>query len=98
MACGKAVVLSDIPVFREFFTDGEDCLLCSSFSEYRDALTRLAADPGLRERLGENARETAAEHSLDRVREVLLDAYRTVSGDEPTGEEEGDGSTRVATD
>jgi glycosyltransferase involved in cell wall biosynthesis len=79
MACSKAVVLSDIPVFREFFVDGEDCLLCSSFAEYRDALDRLAADPDLRERLGENARETAAEHSLDRVREGLLDAYRAVS-------------------
>jgi glycosyltransferase involved in cell wall biosynthesis len=79
MACGKAVVLSDIPVFREFFTDGEDCLRCSSFAEYREALDRLAADPDLRERLGENARETAAEHSLDRVREGLLDAYREVS-------------------
>jgi glycosyltransferase involved in cell wall biosynthesis len=79
MACGKAVVLSDIPVFREFFTDGEDCLLCSSFDEYRDALTRLAMDPDLRDRLGANARETAAEHSLSRVREGLLDAYRSVS-------------------
>ena len=96
MACEKAVVLSDIPVFREFFTDGEDCLLCSSFADYRDALTRLATDPDLRERLGENARETAADHSLDRVREGLLDAYRTVS-DAPVGED-GRGSTRVATD
>ncbi|MFC6938642.1 glycosyltransferase family 4 protein [Salinirubellus sp. GCM10025818] len=98
MACGKAVVLSDIPVFREFFTDGEDCLLCSSFSEYRDALTRLAMDPGLRERLGENARETAAEHSLDRVREGLLGAYRTVFEGGSTGGGERDGGTRVATD
>jgi glycosyltransferase involved in cell wall biosynthesis len=80
MACGKAVVLSDIPVFREYFTDGEDCLRCSSFAEYRAALDRLAADPGLRERLGENARETAAEHSLGRVRDGLLAAYRDVSG------------------
>ena len=92
MACGKAVVLSDIPVFREYFTDGEDCILCSSFAEYRDALDRLAADPGLRERLGENARGTAAEHSLDRVREGLLDAYRTVS------DVDADGTARVATD
>ncbi len=78
MACGKAVVLSDIPVFREFYTDGEDCLLCSSFGEYVDALDRLAANPGLRERLGENAEETAAEHSLDRVARELDDAYRSV--------------------
>jgi len=27
MACGKAVVLSDIPVFREFYEDGHDCLI-----------------------------------------------------------------------
>jgi glycosyltransferase involved in cell wall biosynthesis len=82
MSCGKAVVLSDIPVFREFYTDGEDCLMCSTREEYREALARLAADPSLRERLGENARETAAEHSLDRVRERLVAAYEDVlSGD-----------------
>jgi glycosyltransferase involved in cell wall biosynthesis len=77
MACGKPVVLRDIPVFREFFTDGEDCLLCSSFGEFREALDRLVAEPDTRRRLGENARETAREHSLDRVAEGLVDAYRT---------------------
>lgn len=77
MACGKAVILSDIPVFREFYTDGEDCLLCETTAEYREALERLAADPDLRERLGENARETAREHSLDRVADELQEAYRT---------------------
>jgi len=40
-----------------------------------DALNRLADDPELRERLGENARETAAEHSLERVGEELVDTY-----------------------
>jgi glycosyltransferase involved in cell wall biosynthesis len=83
MSCGKAVVLSDLPVFREFYTDGEDCLMCSTRAEYREALERLAADPGLRTRLGENARETAAEHSLDRVRERLLEAYEDVRGPGP---------------
>jgi glycosyltransferase involved in cell wall biosynthesis len=78
MACGKAVVLSDLPVFREFYTDGEDCLLCATHEEYREALERLAADPDLRAELGANARETAAEHSLDRVRERLLEAYTDV--------------------
>ncbi|MDY6817935.1 MAG: glycosyltransferase [Halobacteriales archaeon] len=76
MACGKAVVLSDIPVFEEYYEDGHDCLICSSEPEYREALDRLADDPGLREQLGENARETAANHSLDRVGERLLEAYR----------------------
>jgi glycosyltransferase involved in cell wall biosynthesis len=66
MACGKAVVLSDIPVFREYYEDGHDCLICSDEAEFREALERLEANPELRERLGENAMETAREHSIDR--------------------------------
>jgi glycosyltransferase involved in cell wall biosynthesis len=65
-------------VFREFYTDGEDCLICSDRAEFREALDRLAADPDLRERLGENAKETAREHSLERVGEGLKAAYEDV--------------------
>ncbi|UIO99142.1 glycosyltransferase family 4 protein [Halobaculum sp. CBA1158] len=75
MACGKPCVLRDIPVFREYFEHGHDCLLCDSREEFVGALNRLADDPDLRERLGENARETAAEHSLDRVGEELVAIY-----------------------
>ena len=75
MACGKAVVLRDLPVFREYFTDGEDCLMCSDFEAFRDAIDRLAGDPELRERLGAAGRETAAEHSLERVGERLVEVY-----------------------
>ena len=79
MACGKAVVLRDIPVFQEYYEDGHDCLLCDSREEFREALGRLDADPDLRARLGENARETAAEHSLDRVAAELRAAYDEVT-------------------
>ncbi|WP_254278930.1 glycosyltransferase family 4 protein [Haloarcula marina] len=75
MACGKAVVLSDIPVFREYYEDGHDCLICSDESEFREALERLESNPGLRERLGENAKETARKHGLDRVGERLVETY-----------------------
>jgi glycosyltransferase involved in cell wall biosynthesis len=78
MACGKAVVLRDIPVFEEFYTHGHDCLKCETDAEFREAVERLADDEGLRTRLGENARETAAEHSLDRVGNALADTYREV--------------------
>ena len=78
MACGKACVLRDIPVFEEFYTDGEDCLKCDTHGEFRAALRRLNEDPALRRRLGENARETAREHSLDRVGERLVEAYTDV--------------------
>jgi len=78
MACGKAVVLSDIPVFREYYEDGYDCLICSDEAEFRGALERLEADPDLRERLGENARETAREHGLDRVGNRLVEVYEAL--------------------
>jgi glycosyltransferase involved in cell wall biosynthesis len=81
MACGKPVVLRDIPVFREQFEDGHDCLLCSDQREFRDALDRLAADPDLRERLGANARETAAAHALPEMGERLADIYRDLASD-----------------
>ena len=75
MACGAAVVLRDLPVFREFYTDGEDCLLCEGFAAFEAALDRLAADPELRRRLGENAKRTARSHDLNRVRRELAAAY-----------------------
>lgn len=78
MACGKPVVLRRLPVFEEFYTHGEDCLLCETVEEFRDALRRLKADPDLRERLGENARETAAEHDIERVASELASTYETV--------------------
>jgi glycosyltransferase involved in cell wall biosynthesis len=79
MACGKAVVLSDIPVFREYYTDGHDCIMCETRAEFREALERLAAEPALRRELGEHARETAAEHGLDRVGERLAATYRRLA-------------------
>jgi 1,2-diacylglycerol-3-alpha-glucose alpha-1,2-glucosyltransferase len=81
MACGKPVVLRDIPVFEEFYTDGHDCLKCSTRAEFREALHSLAADPDLRARLGRNAEKTAADHSLDRVGERLRETYAEVTSD-----------------
>jgi len=102
MACGKPVVLRDIPVFREFYADGEDCLLCSTRAEFREAVERLADDPAERERLGANARETAREHGLDRVGEELRDAYaearRRASGDSDSGDSDSGIDAGVATD
>ncbi|PSP82969.1 glycosyl transferase family 1 [Halobacteriales archaeon QS_1_68_17] len=79
MACGKAVVLRDIPVFEEFYTHGEDCLKCETEAEFAAAVDRLADDPDLRARLGERARETAREHGLDRVGRRLVAAYEEVA-------------------
>ncbi|GAA0198504.1 glycosyltransferase [Halobacterium noricense] len=79
MACGKAVVLRDIPVFREFYTHGEDCLLCETEAEFQRALELLDRNPELREKLGENARKTAEEHSLERLGDKLTKTYRELA-------------------
>lgn len=81
MACRKAVVLRDIPVFEEFYTHGEDCLKCETRAEFREALAELAANPKRRERLGENARQTAERHALGRVGEELRGIYHDLVDD-----------------
>ncbi|MFW5956507.1 MAG: glycosyltransferase family 4 protein [Halorhabdus sp.] len=84
MAAQKAVVVRDIPVFREYFTDGEDCLMADTDVAFRAAVERLAEDPALRSKLGQNARETAEQHSLDRVGEGLVDIYEgLIDGTDP---------------
>lgn len=84
MACGKAVVLRDIPVFNEFYTHGEDCLKCETRAEFRDALSELKTDPDLRARLGQNATETAADHGLERVGTRLANIYTELTDDSTT--------------
>lgn len=100
MACGKPCVLRDIPVFEEFFTDGEDCLKCETTEEFVAAVERLADDPALQARLGEAAKETAAEHSLDRVGERLVETYERLLGeqidDESAAGGEDDGASEDA--
>ncbi len=78
MACGKPVVLRDLPVFREFYTDGDDCRCCGTEAEFRTTLRALATDPARRQCLGEQARNTAAEHSLERVGNRLHELYTGV--------------------
>ncbi|KPN31683.1 hypothetical protein SY89_02432 [Halolamina pelagica] len=78
-------MLRDIPVFEEFFTHGEDCLKCETREEFVDALRRLEANPDLRERLGENAKQTAADHSLDRVGDRLVKQYERLLGENHSG-------------
>jgi glycosyltransferase involved in cell wall biosynthesis len=79
MACGKPVVVSSAGGAAELFTDGVDAVGVppSDAAALADAVTRLAADAGLRRRLGHAARRTA-ERRFDRGRlgPELLAAYR----------------------
>jgi glycosyltransferase involved in cell wall biosynthesis len=58
LALGKTIAASDLPVFRELLTDGENALLTTPLDTdaLGDALVRLLEDPALRERLAERVR------------------------------------------
>ncbi len=64
MASGRAVVSSDLPAFADVVTDGEHALLVSpgDAEALAHAILRLKADPALRSRLGEAARERVFAH------------------------------------
>jgi glycosyltransferase involved in cell wall biosynthesis len=64
MAAGTAIVASDLPAIRTVLRDEETALRCppADADAWAAALTRLEADPGLRERLGANARADLDRH------------------------------------
>ena len=63
MGCGKPVVVAAAGGAAELFTPGHDGLghVPGDATGLAGAIARLAADPGLRARLGANARRTAVE-------------------------------------
>lgn len=60
-ACGRPMVATDVPGCREVCIDGETGLRvpARTVEPLAAALERLTLDPGLRQRLGENARQRA---------------------------------------
>src|SRR3546814_18364330 len=57
MACGAAVIGTDVPGIREVIEDGRTGLLCApTAAALRDAIERLLSDEPLRRRLGGHAR------------------------------------------
>ncbi len=65
MATGRPVVASPVGINRELVVDGETGFLAETPADWHRALARLAADPGLRARLGAAGRRLVeARYSL----------------------------------
>ncbi|MBP7566570.1 MAG: glycosyltransferase family 4 protein [Burkholderiaceae bacterium] len=75
MASGLPVVVSRQGGFADGIDDGESGLLFDTQEEAWDALTSLRADPGLRLRMGERARQKAQRLHGDEAVQALLDFY-----------------------
>ncbi|TAK13055.1 MAG: glycosyltransferase family 1 protein [Anaerolineae bacterium] len=81
MACGAAVVGTNVPGIRELITDGENGRLCApDAASLRAALAELLGNAELRARLGAAAREYAvAQFSLDEVVKLELALYEDIA-------------------
>ena len=82
MACGLAVIGTDVPGIRDLIVHGSTGLLCdNSISGLRCAITLLMGDELLRKRLGEQARSFVQERfSIDRAVRDELDLMRSLEG------------------
>lgn len=82
MAMGKAIVASRLGQIADVLADEETALLVEpgNARQLSEAISRLAASPGLRERLGAAARhEASARHTWTHNAARVLDAYRSWS-------------------
>jgi UDP-glucose:(heptosyl)LPS alpha-1,3-glucosyltransferase len=81
MASALPVVVSAAAGASEWIEDGRNGIVIPSAADSRAfarAMTTLAADAALRERLGAAARRTALEHPWDRVAVQTMEIYRRV--------------------
>jgi glycosyltransferase involved in cell wall biosynthesis len=78
MAAGVPVIASDLPVVRELGCDGVHFVLVKpgSVDQIAEAALRLAADPAMAARIGEQARaHVLANYTWERAGQALADAY-----------------------
>lgn len=80
MACGVPVIASPVGANVDIVKPGENGLLARTPDEWRGALERLAADPGLRRRMGEVGRlDVEQTYSLQAQAARLVDILRDAS-------------------
>jgi glycosyltransferase involved in cell wall biosynthesis len=79
---GKAIVASDLPVFRELLTDRENVLLVApqDCDALAGALVELVRDSALRERLANNVRAMDfGDESWQMIAKQTMETYERVS-------------------
>jgi glycosyltransferase involved in cell wall biosynthesis len=75
VAMGKATIMGDNVANRELFTHGKDAWFSppSDAQALADGIRRLAAEPELRRRLGEQAQRTFMQHASRQVITPMLE-------------------------
>lgn len=81
MSCGRAVIAADIPQNREGAREGDEIIFVDPYDtgEIAAAVNRLLDDAGLRQRLGENARQSVLKyHAPEVIARGMVKVYEEV--------------------
>jgi glycosyltransferase-like protein len=81
LAAGLPVIATDIPVFRQYLTDGRTAVLSSpgDAAALAEAMAAVVHDPTLRRRLATAGPETAGRFTWDRTAAQHAEIYRRVA-------------------
>jgi glycosyltransferase involved in cell wall biosynthesis len=79
LACGRAVLASDIEGNRSLIDNGVTGLLFSGPGDFAGKAARLLGDPALRQKLGEAGRARASRFGLPAEIERYLELYVAVA-------------------
>jgi glycosyltransferase involved in cell wall biosynthesis len=81
MACGRALIVSDIAATDELLTPDQDALVVdpNDSEELNSAIDLLCKDEVLRMKLGHNAEMKVSQYDEDRVFPRILEYYETKS-------------------
>jgi glycosyltransferase involved in cell wall biosynthesis len=75
---GCALILSDIPTFRELWEGAARFVYPHDAAGFARAVEEVVADPELRAQLGESARTRASDYSVERMATGMLALYRAL--------------------
>lgn len=79
MACGVPAVASPVEINKEIISNGVDGFLANNTKEWVEKMSTLIKDPGLREKMGNLAREKIEDnYSLITASEKLLKIFQAV--------------------
>jgi glycosyltransferase involved in cell wall biosynthesis len=82
MACGNAVIASDLPQVRETFIEREGAILCrpGDSSQLNAGISACLEDDGLTKRLGNASRQIVEEHfDMTRIANEYQKLYRRLT-------------------
>ena len=75
-------MIRDIPTYDGWLEDGKHCLKGEDSNDFAELLDKLREDDNLRDKLSENAKKMAENHSLDKIGKKLHQTYRKLNREE----------------